>query len=218
VIDSVGSQIRRVKHGDAQSTAALLNFIPRITAVISSDKDPSQRYSAIACIRQISERFGKKDPTKVLPATVVIASDRGLGSSNNRLEIVSLLTLASMVDVLRDDMTPLIPQMLAQTFTLLKQSIDVEMSDVTLHNSCFTLVNSVIGCLPYVMTGDHLDAALRLAQSSTTKAVDGGNVSREQFYVGLSQKIGAAEMFTALERNYEWVRSEQDFEVSVRSC
>jgi U3 small nucleolar RNA-associated protein 10 len=215
VIDSVGSQIRRVKHGDAQSTAALLNFIPRITAVIISEKDPLQRYSAITCIQQISERFGKKEPTKVLPATTVIASDRGLGSSNNRVEIVSLLTLASMVDVLRDDMIPLVPQMLAQTFALLKQSIDVDTSDVVLHNACFGLINSVVGRLPYLMTGDHLDGALRLAQSSTTKSVDGGRVSREQFYVGLSQKISAAEMFAALERTYEWARSEQNFEVSV---
>lgn len=215
IIQSIGSQVRRVKHGDGQSAAALLNFIPRITAIVSSENDALQRYSAIACIHQISERFGKKEPAKVLPATMVIASERGLGSSNNRLQIVSLLALASMVDVLRDDMIPLIPQMLAQTFSLLKQSIDVDTSDVALHNACFALTNSVVELLPYIMTGDHLDGALRLAQLSTTKSVDGGSVSREQFYVGLSQKVTSAEMFAVLERNYEWVRSEQGFEVSV---
>jgi U3 small nucleolar RNA-associated protein 10 len=43
VIRSIGSQVRRVKQGDSVSTDALLNFIPRVTGVIDSEKDDLAR-------------------------------------------------------------------------------------------------------------------------------------------------------------------------------
>jgi U3 small nucleolar RNA-associated protein 10 len=181
--------------------AALLGFVERVTIALGTTLD-----SAIICIDKISKRFGKKDPSKILPAARVLVGDHGIGSNSPRIRITSLLTLASMVDILREDMLEYIPTTLQRCYHLLAANIGSQTRDTTLHRASFALINSITEHLPFILSGDLLDNAFRLAQMSTAVELDESDDSRDQFYRTVARKIGASEVFSLLQRNYSWAK------------
>jgi U3 small nucleolar RNA-associated protein 10 len=213
VLGSIDAQVRAIKNPDSESTAALLEFIPRMISLIQSSKDVILRHSAISCVDQISERFGKKDTSYVIAAAEVISGHDGLRNSEDQLKIVSMLCLATMIDVLQDDFIPFLPQVLPQTFEYLRSSVSDEASParVAIGNAAYALINAVAEHLAFMFTGDYLDTALQLTQASSGAKICTSN--RRQFYRLAGGSIAPAEMFSALSRNYTNALQQEGLEV-----
>jgi U3 small nucleolar RNA-associated protein 10 len=215
VLGSIDAQVRAIKTADTESTTALLSFIPRMTALLQSSTDVMLRHSAISCIDKISERFGKKDNSNVVAAAQIISGDAGLRNSDDRLKIVSMLCLATMVDILQDDFIPFLPQVLPQTFEYLRSSV-LDESSITrgsMANAAYALLNAVAEHLAYMFMGDYLDTALQLTQDCAGAKICGAN--RRQFYRLAGNNIAPAEMFSAFNRNFTRSSEQDGFEVIV---
>jgi U3 small nucleolar RNA-associated protein 10 len=215
VLGSIDAQVRAIKNADPASVTALLDFIPQIISLIQGSKDVMLRHSAISCIDQISERFGKKDTSNVIAAAQVISGDDGLRNSEDRLKIVSMLCLATMVDVLQDDFIPILPQVLPQTFGYLRSST-IDTSSTTrgsIANAAYALVNAVAEHLAFIFTGDYLDTALQLTQACAEAKICG--VNRRQFYRLVGGNVASSEMFSAFNRNYAKDLQIEGFEVKL---
>lgn len=202
LLQSITAQCRHVKATDQSGKVSLLDFVAAVASVIEKSTDASLKRASIACIDQISERFGKQDTPKILSVAQTISGPRALGDLDTNVQIMSLLCLASIVEVLRDDFIGFVPKVFPQTFDYLHSSIEPESQNVTLHNACFALINSVIEYLPFVFTGNLLDRSLQLAQESANSSIANEvQDSRAQFYELLTKKQSASEIFPALQRN-----------------
>lgn len=200
---AVEAQAINVKQSDIPARTALLEFLPRITSVIKDSPDINLKHTAVACIDQISEKFGKKDTTAVASAAEAVASEQALGSSEDRLRVISLLCLASTVEILQDDFIPLIPKVLPTAFTYLEESINAGPKGQDLHNAVYSLLCSIIERVPYIFSGSYLDSALQLShKSAAAELSDDADENREQFYQLAAKQVDAKDCFAALDRNW----------------
>jgi U3 small nucleolar RNA-associated protein 10 len=202
VLTAITGQAEHIKSTDTEAKSALIDFIPNITFVIKNSVNSRLKRTAIACVDQISDRFGKQDSSKINEAARIISGPDALGQSDNAIRIISLLCLASMVDVLRDDFIPLLPDLFSQTFEYLRLSIKDMEPNASLHDACFALINATVEHLPFIFTGNILDTSLQLAQASGACELDIGVQNfRSQFYQLLTEKLSTTELFPALTRN-----------------
>ncbi|KAK7534940.1 uncharacterized protein J3D65DRAFT_629488 [Phyllosticta citribraziliensis] len=202
-LKAVEAQAIEVKPNNVSARTALLQFLPRIISVITNTDDSNLKHTAVACIDQISEKFGKKDTSAVAMAAEAIAGEQSLGSKEDRLRIMSLLCLTSIVEILRDDFIPLIPKVLPKAFAYLEESIAAE-SKSSLHNAVYALLCAILEHIPFMFSGHHLDSALQLSHKSAAADLsEEDDANRQQFYLLVAQQVDAKEMFGAAERNWD---------------
>lgn len=203
VLRALESRVDSEGQADPQSRAALLAFLPQLTAVIRDSDDILYKHTAVTCVDKISEKYGKKDLEAVAAAASTIASKECLGQGDRRLRIMALLCLASLVDVLQDGIVPVLPSAIPQTFEYLVNSIQGVDSDVELHNACYVLLTALAQHLPYMISGAYLDQLLAVSNKSAEAPLDEeDHENRKDCLVFLAKQLDAKVLFTALQKNW----------------
>lgn len=223
ILHSIDAQVRGLKQQSSETTTALLEFIPHVTSLIESSENVMLRYSAISCVDQIVERFGKKDTSYVIAAAQIITGTTALRDLDKRLQVVSLHCLVTFIDVLQDEFIPLVPQVLPVALDYLSESIAQEqignLRD-SLAKASFALINSLVEQVPFLLTGEeYLDRALKLAQATAVSSVS--NVcasSRSEFYKLVGRNIDAAELFASFDRSYAHCQQNEGSKVIPFPC
>ena len=152
---------------------------------------------------QISERFGKKDKQAIADAARVISSAQCLGHADSRLCTLALLCLASMVEVLEQDIIPLLPEALPRSCKHLRKSIEEGTEDERLHNAVYTFISALLTHVPWIITGGYLDSILKLSyESSNADMGQSCDCDRQATLQLLAKQTNAKDLFIALERNW----------------
>ncbi|KAL1860410.1 hypothetical protein VTK73DRAFT_7349 [Phialemonium thermophilum] len=203
VLRGLELRVDRESTTDPRSRTALLAFLPQLTAVIRESTDVQYKHTAIVCVDKISEKYGKKDIEAVTAAAATIAGDQCLGQSSDRLRIMALLCLASLVDVLQDAIVPVLPVAIPKALSYLRESLPGENPDIELHNASYAFMTSLAQHLPYMISGSYLDELLRCSNVSAEAGLDEeANDSRLQCLKLLARLVDAKVLFTALEQNW----------------
>lgn len=203
VLRALETRVDSEGQADTQSRAALLAFLPQLTAVIRDSNDMLYKHTAITCVDKISEKYGKKDLEAVTAAASTIASKHCLGQGDRRLRIMALLCLASLVDVLQDGIVPVLPSAIPQTLEYLANSINGVDSDVELHNACYALLTALAQHLPYMISGAYLDQLLAVSNKSAESPLDDeDHDNRKHCLYFLAKQLDAKVLFTALQKNW----------------
>lgn len=199
----------RVDHEDRanlKSRAALLGFLPQLTAVIRESEDVHYKLTAITCVDKIAEKYGKKDLEAVAAAATTIASDKCLGQGFDQLRVMALLCLASLVDVLQEGVVPVLPVAIPKALGYLRESLQGDKPNVELHNAAYALMTSLAQHLPYMITGSYLDELLSCSNLSAKAGLnEEANGNRIQCLRLLAKLADGKAMFTALEKNWSSV-------------
>jgi U3 small nucleolar RNA-associated protein 10 len=213
VLRALQVRIDRESQSDSNSRAALLAFLPQLTAVIRVSDDMLYKQIAVECVDKIAEKYGKKDPEAVAAAATTIAGDKCLGQTDVRLQSMALLCLASLVDVLQDGMVPVLPTAIPKCLSYIKGSIEGD-SNSELHNAAYALMTALAQHLPYMITGSSLQQLLVVSSASAKASINAeSDDARLQCLQFLAKRVDAKDMFTALESNWD-VASSQGFNVS----
>jgi len=204
VLQSFENRSDSAKPSDKDSRNALLDALPRICQVVETSTDVALKHSAITCIDRISEKYGKKRPEAVLSAVKIIASDAALGHENNSLRIISLLCLASAVDVLKDEMVGIIPSVMDKAIEYLSDAVEDEPNP-RLHDAVFSFMTALLEHLPWVMPAKIFARLLQLACSAAAEPeLDKRNKSvRDQFASLAASKIDVKVLVTSIEETFE---------------
>jgi U3 small nucleolar RNA-associated protein 10 len=210
VISSIGTQGKTIKSNDSSAVSALLSFMAHLTNLVSEGTQESLLYSMISCINNISFRFGKKDGAKVLAAAETVLA-HGLTNKNERVQIISLETLASMSRILKEEMIPLIPQVLGRCYEKFSHHAKKASSNSPVSTACLHLLVEICENLPFIMSGEYLDTALQLVQESISSSSSTEFELQDKFYHKLARKIDGVEIFSALDRNFDKIRTSQGF-------
>ncbi|KAI1074688.1 hypothetical protein F5B20DRAFT_428328 [Whalleya microplaca] len=203
VLRAVEVRIDEESQADANSRSALLAFLPHLTAIIRDFEDMAYKHVAVGCVDKISEKYGKKDPEAVAAAASTIASDHCLGQNDDRLRIMALLCLASLVDVLQDGLVPVLPSAIPKTLSYLTESITGETKKPELHNAGYAFMAALSQHLPYMLSGSYLGQLLAVSNASAKANLGSeANDSRLQCLQLLAKQVDAKTMFAALEQNW----------------
>ncbi|KAJ8105364.1 hypothetical protein OPT61_g10224 [Boeremia exigua] len=211
-IKSVQVRAASVVQNDRQSVQALVSFLPSVENVLQQSKSLDAKIISVSCIDSIVERFGKKDASAVASVAQTIAGSQSLSHSDDRVRVLSLLCLTSIVDVLEDEFISLLPSVLPVAFEYLSSAIDEE--NAGLHNAVYTLISDIVERLGYMFSREYLETALRLSHKSAAADLDACDESRRAFYQSVSEHLGAQEVFAAIQSTWSHAVS-QGFDASL---
>ena len=204
VLQSFESRGDSAKPSDKDSRNALLDALPRICQVVEISTDVTLKHSAIICVDRISEKYGKKKPEAVLSAVKIIASDAALGHEHNAIRVISLLCLASAVEVLKDDMVGVIPSVMDKAIEYLSEAVEEEPNP-RLHDAVFAFMTALLEHLPWIMPAKVFARLLQLACSAAAEPeLDKRNKSvRDQFASLAASKVDVKVLVTSIEETFE---------------
>lgn len=212
-IKSVQLRAASVVQNDRHSVQALVSFLPSVENILQQSKSLDAKIISVSCIDSIVERFGKKDAAAVASVAQTIAGPQSLSHSDDRVRVLSLLCLTSIVDVLEDEFISLLPSVLPVAFDYLSQAIDEE--NAGLHNAVYTLISDIVERLGYMFSREYLETALRLShRSAASDLEDACDESRRSFYQSVSEHLGAQEVFAAIQSTWPHAVS-QGFDASL---
>ena len=129
----------------------------------------------------------------------VVAGPPGLQQEDDRLRILSLLCLTSVVYVAGDEFLPLLPPVLPTALGYLQEATSEGKAD--LHNAAYALLCAVADQLAFVFSGSYLDDSLRASYQSAALQQSRGAV-RAQFYQSVAHHVPAEGLFASLGRTW----------------
>ena len=214
-IKSVEVRASAVTQNDQQSVTHLLSFLPQADELLQRSRDMDVKIISVSCIDRIIERFGKKDVSAVEAVARTIAGAQSLSSNDNRVRMLSLICLTSVIEVLEEESISLLPIVLPTAFNYLKESIEGEKSG--LHNAVFTLLSNIVERLAFMFSREYMVSALELAHRSASADMEEScDESRQHFYEVVAKHVDAKEAFSAFKQTWASAVS-HGFEVRERS-
>ena len=203
ILKSLEVRIRKDSQSDETSYEGLLGLMAHLTSIISESSDVPLTHTAISCIDVIAEKYGKRDPGLVLAAADVISGPQGLSNGDDRLRLISLLCLASMMEVLGAQILPILPHALPVTFGHLEASLKDHSTHSRIHNAVYSFLGALLAHLPWMVTGGHLDSIFRLSHKSAASSLgEDADESRVAVLSLIAKRVDPKECFAAVERNW----------------
>lgn len=204
ILRSLEVRIYQESASDVISRVAMLGFLPQLTAIIRDSKDVLYKHTAVACVDKIAEKYGKKDLEAVSAAAETIASGHCLGQSDNRLRVMALLCLASIVEILREGIVSVLPVAIPKALEYMSVSINKDAEAQKLHNAGYAFISALVQHLPYMVSGGYLDKLLEISNASAEANLDDeSDESRTQCLQLAAKQIDARSMFDALEKDWQ---------------
>lgn len=217
VLRALEVRVEQENTADPASRSALLAFLPQLTAGIRDSNDMRYKHTAVTCVDKIAEKYGKKDIEAVVAAATTIAGEHCLGQSEERLRVMALLCLTSLVDVLQDAIVPVLPSAIPQAVKYLNDSVEEEMRDEELHVASYGFISALAEHLPYMLS-TYVDRILEVSNKSAEVELDEETKeSRVDCLHFLAKQLEAKEIFSSLERNWESAKA-SGYAVSDMRC
>ncbi|KAK2757595.1 snoRNA-binding rRNA-processing protein utp10 [Arachnomyces sp. PD_36] len=203
VLRLLDSRLRRETERNSISQARILDFMSTLTKIIEDSSDILLKHAAVACIDRISEKYGKKDLSKVVAAAKVISGRKCLGQFDDRIRVMGLLCLASMTEVLGQQVTQVLVPILAQSCRLLEKSLEDGKENLRLHDAAFSLISALFEHVPFMILDDDLEKILELSFKSTCLAMpDESNMGRREVLRLMAKGVDAKQSFGAVQRKW----------------
>lgn len=163
----------------------------------------SLKHTAIACIDLIAELFGKKAGAAIIASARIVAGDECLKASESSLRIISMLCLATMVEVLSDNFISVLPLALPKAMDSLATSVGEDTEDGALHNAVYSFLGSLILYVPWMLTGADLDSVLKLSfESANAEMGEECDHSRIEALRFVPKKVEGKECLATLDRTW----------------
>lgn len=203
VLRLLEGRLRQHPERDSPSQIRMLDFLPTLVGIIQSSQDILLKHAAVACVDRIADKYGRKDPSKVISAAKVVSSEACIGQTDDRIRIMGVLCLASMAEVLGQAMIPALPETLTRSLTLLEISIEEGKENSRLHDAVFSLFSALFAHLPFMITAAHLDKLLLLSfKSASIDVGEGSDDSRQEALRLMARKVEMGSTFGAVDRNW----------------
>ncbi|KAK3072122.1 snoRNA-binding rRNA-processing protein utp10 [Teratosphaeriaceae sp. CCFEE 6253] len=198
VFRSLEARVTQAKRGDASLQKTFLEVLPNCCVFVVKQQAVAVRHAAITCMDQIVEKYGKRDRAAVVRAAEAVAGDAALGSEDSSLRTISVLCLASMVEVLGDEFIPILPRVLTQALDYLHEEQSGQKRDEQLQDAAFGFTTAVLDYLPWMFSAEYLDRTLREA----ARAQNMGSDKSTPFCALAGRKIEAHALFSSLDRTF----------------
>ncbi|KAJ9605776.1 snoRNA-binding rRNA-processing protein utp10 [Cladophialophora chaetospira] len=165
-------QLQQHASKDGVTQTEAIAFLPTLDGIIKTTEDQSFRYAAIQCLDRIVELYGRKNPDAVVSAASTLIEDAnyGLGSSDEKTQIMSLLCLATAMEVLKEGGVPIVLGAMPKLLRLLLSSIMAGSPEF--HNACYTLLSSFVTHVPFMVSDENIVQILETSYTSCESMPD----------------------------------------------
>ena len=182
---------------------ACVSFLPQLLSIIQESSDILLKETAIGSVDKITERFGKKAIPIVIESARTISNDNCVKAAETSTRVVSLLCLATMVEVAGESFISVIPTALPKAADNLALSIQEGTDETGLHDAAYTFFSALLLYVPWFISGADLDCFLAVSYESANAEMGEECDSRRIEAMQLIPKqTEANECFSALYRTW----------------
>ena len=200
---SYGHRLHDDKLDLEASQAGCLAFLSHLTQIIKGCSTVSLKKTAVVCIDRTAELFGKKDVAAIIASARVVVGDECLGASENSLRIISMLCLATMVEVSGHSFVSILPLAVPKAIENLATSIGEATRNSALHNAVYSFLGALILYAPWMVSGADLACILKLSFASANAELGGDcDQSRIGALQLVSRRVEAKDCFAALVKTW----------------
>ena len=189
------------QHAAQKSSLAVL---PQLSYILEESNHSQLRHAALTSVNIVVRRFGKQALPAALGAAKIVSQTEILGAEDQALRISALLCLATLVEVLKDSFTPLVPQVFPKALDYLIESFQKERKDHRLHNAAYSFFGALLSNTPWILTDSYLEplvsACCGSASSRLGKECDD---VRSTTLKSLARQVNPELCITALDKTWE---------------
>ena len=187
---------------DKATQMSALSFLQVLEKLLTTTSDNVLRHRSLICIDSICEQFGRGDPTAVLQSAGVL-SDTCLVAGDDRITTATLLSVASMIEILKEGVIPIVGNLLVRTFAILERSLQDGKEDAQQHDAALALLIALLTHVPFVISDAHIDSILSIsAQSCEAELGPNSPQSRLDLLQLVAQKIDLKALVSAAHRTW----------------
>ena len=192
----------RIKDRAVQQSG--IEFLSTLADIVKNDTDITVKHASLACVDRIAEEFGRSDIPAIVKASEVVVGDACLGEKDRRIKIMALLCLSSMVEILKERILPVIPNMMPRALKLLEESMAEGGEDPEQHNAVFSLLSGIVSHVPFVISDDYLSSILAYcAESANAELGPDCDESRHQLLKLLATVLEPKTLILSLHHNWK---------------
>lgn len=181
-----------------------LAILPQLSSILEESQHLQLRHSTVTSVNFVVRRFGKQDLPAALGAAKIVSQTEILGADDQTLRIAALLCLSTLVEVLKDMFTPLVPRVFPKALDYLIESFQEERKDHRLHNAAYSFIGALLSNTPWILTDSYLEllvsACCGSASSRLGKECDD---IRLTIFRSLARQVDPELCVTALDKTWE---------------
>ncbi|KAF2726237.1 hypothetical protein K431DRAFT_214057 [Polychaeton citri CBS 116435] len=174
-----------------------LGFCSKWLAVNAQQStDVETRRAAVSIIDTISEKFGKADLERTTEAARVVAGSQALASADTNLRLLSMLTLATLVEVLGEASMPILPEVTSIVLGYLEDNSKSDVGDdlrVGVCRAAIAFMSATLDNLPWLTGQRTVEKAMTLAVQMSSEIDNAGD-----FFSLVAKRVDPAVCFGAL--------------------
>lgn len=209
VLRLLENRLESSNNKDKTSYTRSLEFLSTLLNIVQTSDDILLKHAAVACIEKISEKYGKKDLDKVVEAATIISGDKCIGETDNRIRVMGLLCIASMVEVATDAIIPILPVALPRSLALLEVSMEPKEGNPQLHDAAYSVLSALLVHVPWMVSAEYLDRILQLSAKSAYAALsEDAHENRREALQLFAKKVEMQQVFGAVERNWTFATTQ----------
>ena len=218
VLRLLETRLRQNPERDSASQNRVLDFLSVLVQIVESSPDVLLKHAAVACIDNVADKYGRKDPSKVVHAAQVVASEVCIGQEDERIRIMGVLCLASLAEVLGQAIIPALPETFSRSLGLLETSLVEGKENSRLHDAVYSLLSALFVHLPFMISAVQLDKILALSfkSASSDNIEESSDDSRQETLRLMARKLDISSTFAAIDRN--WQRATEAGPVATREA
>ncbi|KAK5076357.1 snoRNA-binding rRNA-processing protein utp10 [Lithohypha guttulata] len=136
-------------------------ILSKLNKYLINTADETLLRASLMCVDRITEAYGRKSPDNVIASAQHILLEVGLyhKDASEKRSISVVLTMASMLEVLKEGSVPLVSQTLAQLSPLLDGCIEGKYTSTMFRAIC-TLLTSVFANVAFMVSKEQLSTIL----------------------------------------------------------
>jgi U3 small nucleolar RNA-associated protein 10 len=196
-------RLRKIGIKDSPTRRTAIAFLTPLADLLAGENDINVKLASLACIDRICDEFGRSDVPAIVTTAKVVTGDTCIGSSDRRLRIMALLCLASMIEVVKESILPVIPGLVPKIFRLLQESMVEGEEDPEQHNTFFSLLTGILSHVPFLISDSYLDKIVALcAESADFELGPDYDESRHELLKLLATRVDLKTLTLSLHHNW----------------
>lgn len=215
----LATQLQHNAAKDSKTNSEAVAFLPTLESIVTTTDNEAYRHAAIACLDRIVELYGRKNPDSILKmANILVQSDHGLSSNDFRTQVMSMLCMASMMEVLKETAVPIIPPSMSKVLAILKTTTTEASQNTELYNGAFALLSAFVSHVPFMLSDENVVEILRVSYDSARADLEAScTESRKEALSLIAHKLDINIVTMGLNQALQQIISESVIEVNAVS-
>lgn len=182
-------QIEQKHTKTSRSQESAFRLLKKLEQYVTSSNASALQFSSLACLDRIVDKYGRKNPEAVEEVAHTIVGVVDPTSSSEKWLIAALLTLAGMLEAIREGAVPVVPELVTKLLHVLAVNHNREDFSPQLWNATCTLLSATFSHAAFIISEEELAQVLEHEFANHSRIGNRDTSDFEQLIRTIARKV-----------------------------